>query len=347
MHARTASRFGAPLVTLALVAALAAPALAQSETGATSAPAQGSRARTAPVAPKSERKPAAAAEEGADSSRVMKLKGGEEGTVFRTLTVQGEDRIHIEVERPTLKLGVDPERAPGLDRGSVGDVLDRTTPDLEAPLVAGTSRDESPWVAHPWLAHFPQGAVARFRPTVTHVERWKLVVVNARAESVAVFRGNGDPPREIAWDGRSSEGRAVLPGTSYSYVFEARDKAGNKRNFVGEGFRVSAFRYTTPQGPVLVFSGQELSRAGGAAYGADEAPPIVMEAVTAMNQEPATSEVRIEVRARSAEEANALGRRLVRWMSPFVIGDPSRLQTVALVQPDAPAGGAVELTAER
>src|SRR5439155_772002 len=141
MHARTASRFGAPLVTLALAAALAAPALAQSETGAASAPAAGSRARTAPATPKAERKPAAAAE-GADSSRVMKLKGGEEGTVFRTLTVQGEDRIHIEVERPALKLGVDPERAPGLDRGSVGDVLDRTTPDLEAPLVAGTSRDE-------------------------------------------------------------------------------------------------------------------------------------------------------------------------------------------------------------
>src|SRR5262249_50743071 len=148
----------------------------------------------------------AAVKADADSSRVMKLKGGEEGTVFRTLTVQGEDRIHIEVERPTLKLGVDPEHAPGLDRGSVGDVLDRTTPDLETPLVAGTSREASPWVAHPWLAHFPEGAVARFRPNVTHVERWKLVVVDARAESVAVFRGNGDPPREIAWDGRSSAG---------------------------------------------------------------------------------------------------------------------------------------------
>src|SRR5262249_10797967 len=154
-----------------------------------------------------------------------------------------------------------------------------------------------------------------------------------------------DPPREIAWDGRSSAGGAVLPGASYSYVFEARDKAGNKRNFVGQGFRVSAFRYATPQGPVLVFSGQELTRAGGAAYGPDDTPPIVMEAVTAINQLPASRTVRIEVRARSAEEANALGKRLVRWMSPFVIGDPSRLEPVALVEPDAPTGGAVELTA--
>jgi hypothetical protein len=215
---------------------------------------------------------------GADSSRAMQLKGGEEGTVFRTLTVQGEDRIHIEVERPVLELDVDPAKAPGLDRGSVVDVLDRTTPDIVAPLLASTSSDESPWLAHPWLAHFPEGAVARFRPALSHVESWKLIVVNARAESVAVFRGNGDPPREIAWDGRSSTGSPVLPGVSYSYVFEARDKAGNKRNFVGEGFRVSSFRFDSPQGPVLVFSGQELRRPGGTDYGSGETPPIVIEA---------------------------------------------------------------------
>src|SRR5215471_1377107 len=92
-------------------------------------------------------KPAPATEPAND----LVLKGGEEGTVFRTLTVQGEDRIHIEVERPQLKLDVDPAKAPGLDRGTVADVLDRTTPDLEAPVLAGSARDASPWVAHPWL----------------------------------------------------------------------------------------------------------------------------------------------------------------------------------------------------
>ena len=220
----------------------------------------------------------------ADSTAGLTLKGGEEGTVFRTLTVEGEDRIHIEVERPTLSLDVDPERATGLDRGSVRDVLDRTTPDLVAPLMALSATQTAPWVAHPWLSHFSEGAVARFRPAVTGVERWRLVVVNARAESVAVFQGNGDPPREIAWDGRSTSGDPVAPGARYSYVFEARDKAGNKRNFVGEGFGVSAFRYGQAADPVLVFSGRELARPGGGSFGADEAPPIVIEAATAVNQ---------------------------------------------------------------
>ena len=286
---------------------------------------------------------AAAAPARADSTAGLTLKGGEEGTVFRTLTVEGEDRIHIEVERPTLSLDVDPERAPGLDRGSVRDVLDRTTPDLVAPLVALSATQTAPWVAHPWLSHFSEGAVARFRPAVTGVERWRLVVVNARAESVAVFHGNGDPPREIAWDGRSASGDPVAPGARYSYVFEARDKAGNRRNFVGEGFGVSAFRYGQAADPVLVFSGRELARPGGGSFGADEAPPIVIEAATAVNQTEPARRIRIQVTARSREEADQMGARLVRWMSPFVIGDPARLEPVSLVQSDAPAGTAVTI----
>jgi len=327
MHPRNANSMRSAAVAAAVATVLAAPLQA-----AGPAPQGASRPVVAP-------KRAVA-----DSAREV-LKGGEEGTVFRTLTVQGEDKIHIEVERPTLRLDMDPERAPDLDRGSVRDVLDRTTPDLEFPLLAHSSRQTSPWLAHPWLAHFPEGAVARFRPDVSGVERWKLIVVNARAESVAVFQGKGDPPREIGWDGRSTSGSPVLPGASYSYVFEARDKAGNKRNFVGEGFSVSSFRYDTPRGPVLVFSGQGVNRPGGAAYGPDETPPIVMEVATAVNQVPSERPLRIEVTARSREEANLLGQRLVRWMSPYVIGDPARFEPVATVQTDAPYGGAVKVSA--
>jgi hypothetical protein len=272
------------------------------------------------------------------------LKGGDEGTVFRTLTVEGEDRIHIEVERPTLRLDMDPAKAPGLDRGTVADVLDRTTPDLEAPLLASSARAPSPWVAHAWLSHFPSGAVARFRPSVTSVARWKLLVVDAHAESVAVFQGEGDPPHEIAWDGRATDGSPVLPGASYSYVFEARDKAGNKRHFVGEGFRVDTFRFDTSQGPTLVFAGTELARPGGMTWGPDEAPPIVLQVASELNQQPSERAVRIEVTARSAEEANALGRRLMRWMSPHLLGDPARLESVGFVASDAPVGAAVKIS---
>ena len=278
-----------------------------------------------------------------DSSRDMTLRGGEEGTVFRTLTVQGEDRIHIEVERPTLQLDMDPEKAPGLERGDVKDVLERTTPDFVSPLLGVTSREASPWVGRPWLAHFPEGAVARMRPDIKGAERWRMVVVNARAESVAVYQGKGDPPREIAWDGRSTNGDPVLPGASYSYVFEARDKAGNKRNFVGEGFRVSSFRYGDDGFPVLLFAGSELPRTTGSLD--SEAPPIVAEAASVMNQAPLTRQVMISVTARNQEQASSLALRLSRWMKPLVIGDPARFRTATSVQSDAPVDGAVKIAA--
>ena len=333
---------GIPAVVALALASLCVVA-ANASTGTRPASAARPAAKKAVAA--TETKPAAKPDASAEGSDTMVLKGGDEGTVFRTLTVQGEDRIHIEVERPKLKLDMDPGKAPGLDRGTVADVLDRTTPDLQAPLLASTARDESPWVAHPWLSHFPSGAVARFQPAVTRVERWKLLVVNARAESVAVFQGEGDPPKEIDWDGRSTDGSPVLPGAIYSYVFEARDKAGNKRHFVGEGFRVDSFRYDTAQGPTMVFAGSELARPGGATWGADDAPPIVLQVASELNQGPVDRTVRIEVTARSAEEANALGRRLMRWMAPHLLGDPARLESVGFVASDAPMSAAVRVSA--
>jgi len=331
-----------PSVPRSLVPAVVAVALT-SACVAAATPNAGSPAAVRASHAVAGRKVAARTEARADSNGLV-LKGGEEGTVFRTLTVEGEDRIHIEVERPTLRLDMDPGKAPGLDRGTVADVLDRTTPDLEAPLLSSSAREASPWVAHPWLSHFPSGAVARFRPSVTNVARWKLLVVDARAESVAVFQGEGDPPHEIAWDGRATDGSPVLPGASYSYVFEARDKAGNKRHFVGEGFRVDAFRFDTSQGPTLVFAGTELTRPGGLPWGPDEAPPIVLQVATEVNQQPSERAVRIEVTARSTEEANALGRRLMRWLSPQLLGDPARLESVGFVASDAPVGAAVKVS---
>jgi hypothetical protein len=285
-----------------------------------------------------------------DADSTMTLHGGEDGTVFRTLTVEGEDRIHFDVERPTLKLDLDPAKAPGLDWGSASDVLDRTTPDLVTPLLAVSTAERSPYVGRPWLSHFASGAVARFRPDVKGVERWKLSVANARGETVTTFEGRGDPPQEIAWNGLSSTGEPVLPGLTYSYVFEAHDRAGNKRNFVGEGFEVAAWRLQTPAGPVLAFSGAEL-RAGASASrtaGADATPPVVLEAASWLDQsERVAQPLKISASARSAEAANELGTSVARWLGPLLVGGPARLQVVPEVRSDAPESGAVRIAAAK
>ncbi|TMQ71152.1 MAG: hypothetical protein E6K80_06430 [Candidatus Eisenbacteria bacterium] len=272
------------------------------------------------------------------------LKGSAEGTVFKSLTVEGEDRIRYDIERPPLHLDLDPSKAPGLDWGSARDVLDRTVPDFASPLVTTSSHDPCPWIAHPWLSSFASGAVARFKPELKGVERWKLTIVNARGEAVATYQGRGEPPHEIAWDGRSQAGAPVVPGLTYSYVLEAHDRAGNKRNFVGQGFKVSAYRLDTPEGPMLAFAGRELptSDPRRPATGDAAAVPLLIEAATWVNQAPNPNRpVRVTASARSYDEAQALGATVAKQMAPFLIGDPARLQTAAEVRPDAPEGGMV------
>jgi hypothetical protein len=290
--------------------------------------------------------PTASASASPDSAYT--LKGGAEGTVFKSLTVEGEDRIRFDIERPALRVDLDPWKAPGLDWGSASDVLDRTMPDFGAPLTAMSAREPSPWVAHPWLSSFASGAVARFRPDVKGVVRWKLVIVNARGEAVATYQGRGEPPREIAWDGRSQAGAPVVPGLTYSYVLEAHDKAGNKRNFVGQGFTVHAYRLDTPSGPMLTFSGRDLpTRDPRRAAGADRAAvPLLIEAATWLNQSPgATRPIRVTASARTYDEAQALAGTVAERMTPHLIGDPARVQVTAEVRPDAPEGGTVVIAA--
>ncbi len=343
------------------VAAAAAQSTRVKGTGAarpaaTSATPRESTAGKAPEAGGAPQAPApqAGAKEGsAARDSGYTIPAGQEGAVFRSLTVEGEDRVHLDFERPALTLELDPTKAPGLDWGSARDVLNRTVPDLASPLVRSSSHKASPYVAHPWLAHFATGAVARFRPQVEGVERWKLTIVNARGETVASYMGRGSPPREIAWDGRTLGGSPVTPGLTYSYVLEARDRAGNKRNFVGEGFQVSAYRLDSVERPLLVFSGRELptsdpTRPASSPSEREATAPILLEAASWLNQSSKAGQpVRVTATARTLEQAQALSALVVRQITPHVLGDPARIEAVPEVQPDAPEGGALRIAAGR
>ena len=283
----------------------------------------------------------------------MTIPSGQEGAVFKSLTVEGEDRVHFEFERPALSLDLDPSKAPGLDWGSARDVLNRTVPDLGAPMLRTSSQVATPYLAHPWLGRFQTGAVARFRPEVKGVERWKLTVVDSKGQTVATYQGKGEPPREIAWDGRTIGGGLVVPGLTYSYVMEAHDKAGNKRNFVGQGFKISAYRLDSVENPMMVFTGRELpspdpTRPASSPGEREATAPILLEAATWLNQSPkAVGAVKVTATARTMEQAQNLCALVARQMTPHLLGDPARIQSVPEVQPDAPEGGAVRITAGR
>jgi hypothetical protein len=353
------------LAFLMALALLAAPATAATKPGrakgaAVKAPVSSTTTGTTSASKDSEPAASAKATEAPGSTTgaakqtdAMTIPSGQEGAVFKSLTVEGEDRVHFEFERPALSLDLDPSKAPGLDWGSARDVLNRTVPDLGAPMLQSSSQVPSPYLAHPWLEGFQTGAVARFRPEVKGVERWKLTVVDSKGQSVATYEGKGEPPHEIAWDGRTTGGGLVTPGLTYSYVLEARDKAGNKRNFVGQGFKVSAYRLNSIESPVMVFTGRELpspdpTRPASSPGEREATAPILMEAAGWLNQSPkAVQAVKVTATARTMEQAQSLCALITRQMAPYLLGDPARIQAVTDVQPDAPEGGAVRITAGR
>ena len=328
---------------LIALAALATAGAAPSASAAT----RHAKAKATPL-PSPPTTPVTSSEAGEDSS--MTIRGGESGKQFRSMTIEGEDRVHVDFGRPELTLDLDPQDVPGLSRGTALDVLDRTVPDLSTPLIALSSKERSPYLARPWLRQFGTGSVARFQPAVKGVVRWTLTVADSRGETVASFSGTGDPPKEITWDGRTKTGATVTPGLTYSYVFEAHDRAGNKRNFVGQGFTVSAYRVDSPSGTVLVMSGRDLAalESDGTGYGPASASagpsPIFLEVASWLNQSTKTREpVRVAVAARTMDQANALAARATSALSGRVIGDPARIQTTTEIAADAPEDGVLRI----
>ncbi|UCG50455.1 MAG: hypothetical protein JSW58_09580 [Candidatus Latescibacterota bacterium] len=274
----------------------------------------------------------------------MALQGGEEGTIFKSLRIEGEDRIRIEFDRPVLDLALDARTAPGLDFEIVRAALARNGHDLVTPFMRQSAVARGPLYARPWFDTFTSGNVVGFHPAIEGVERWRLDVADSRGNTVISYEGEGKPPEEINWDGRMLDGTPAPPGFTYSYVLEAYDRAGNKRNFVGEGFELPPYEVQDERGVALLFSGRELQSPVLPSDAATLPVPILLEAASRINQT-ATIEhpVQIEVTARSFEEAKRTVDDIVAQLTPLVLGGPFRFQPITTVEPNAPDVGTIRI----
>lgn len=292
--------------------------------------------------------PAAAFAESAGQDSTMMLEGGADGTVFKRMTIEGEDRFRIEFERPALRIDLDPAAAPGLDWDNTWEVLAGGAVDLRAPLLRLPTLEPSPYLPRPWLDGYASGEIVRFRPALTDVERWRLTIADSRSGEVRVFEGKGNPPDRIGWDGRSRDGAPMPPGYTYSYVVEAWDRAGNKRNFVGKGFALPAYRLSQGERLVFMITGSD-ARSGAPGRGVARCvpAPAVLEAASRINQERgAAGVVRVTVTARTYDQANALAGEIADSLGSLLLGGPARIRHIAEVRDDAPERGTVAIVLE-
>jgi len=286
----------------------------------------------------------AAKSAGADST--MKLIGGQEGTLFESLRVEGEDRVRIQFERPHLAVAFDALVVPGLDWQSVLPAVARTQIDMVTPYLDLSAGRRSQYFARPWLDEYSTDGVATFRPNLEGVDRWRLLIASSKGDTVAVFGGGGKPPREIVWDGTSLDGSPVPPGLTYSYVLEAYDRAGNRRNFVGEGFALPAYRFEKDGKHTMMISGKDVAAPAAGARAPESA--ILLEAASWINQTTdASGPIVVDVTCRSFKEASRLADDMVRRLTPFLLTDPRRLQTVTHVEADGAEAGTIALVIPR
>ena len=266
----------------------------------------------------------------------MNIKAGAGGKDFKSITVEGEDRVRVQFERPPLDIAIDPASAPGLDWESIHDVLGAESFDLVEPVLARPVYERTPYAPRPWLDEFRTGPVARFRPEVSGVERWSLEVADSRGKTVARFGAEGKPPKEITWDGTTTDGSPARADLTYSYVLNASDKAGNKRSFVGNSFQVPPRVIDAKDGVGVSFSVSTEGTAG-------VSPALALEAASRLNQagDPAKP-VQVEVTAPTFQLAKSIAGDVVAALRPYLLGDPARIAIVTNV--DAGGGELASVT---
>jgi hypothetical protein len=253
----------------------------------------------------------------------MRIEAGSQGKQFNSITIEGEDRVRVQFDRPELKLDVDPASAPGLDWESVWTALGAESFDFVDPLLDRSVHERSPYAPRPWLDSFKNGPVARFRPEVSGVEKWAMEVADSRGKTVAKFGGNGKPPKEITWDGNTSDGTPARTDLTYSYVLNASDKAGNKRSFVGDAFTLPPHVAQSKEGVSMSFAVPVES------VNERVSESIVLDAATRLNQSVApTVPVQIKVTAPTFNLSKSIADEVVALLKPHLYGDASRITVV-------------------
>ena len=286
----------------------------------------------------------AGAQDQSGSEDPMTLKGEEESTVLRSLTIEGEDRIQIDFDRPVLGLDIDAYDIAGLTWGNTMEVVQRREVDPLTPLIETSREGRSPVLGRPWMDQFRSGSVARFRPSLEGVERWHLTIADSRGDTVRVFAGKGSLPKMIEWDGVYDSGDLASPGLVYSYVLEASDKAGNRRNFVGPGFEVAPYRIERDGRLRLVMSGASLIGPGAAQRTAGVDDPWLIEAASWLNQSGSAEQpIEIKVSARNHELAEAMGKIVSEQLSRHLGGSAIRVRVITEARSDAPPAGVVSM----
>ena len=186
---------------------------------------------------------------------------GQEGAALPEMLVEAENAVRQEIDKGTFIFE--------LDTAAVDSFF--TAMDLEAMGVSPVSGLQphlnnlemlsSNQPPHLWIPDMARTPVATFftaDPEGHKVKDWSLAVTDFRGSPFRTYKGNGNPPESLNWDGRGNNGDILKVGYPYSYVFTQTDKGTNTYNHAGVSFRIPALDYRQDGDRILEIAGGKL-----------------------------------------------------------------------------------------
>ncbi|MEZ4386540.1 MAG: hypothetical protein R3D98_02985 [Candidatus Krumholzibacteriia bacterium] len=274
---------------------------------------------------------------------------GQSGAALPEMVVEAQNQVRQAIEKSTFTLALD---ATSVD--SFFTAMDELA--LAVSPVSGLQphlnnleplRSEQP--PHFWLPEIPTTPVATFftdKPEGHHTHTWALTITDFRGSPSRTYRGKGDPPRTVQWDGRTDQGDMLKVGYPYSYVFTTTDKGTNTYNYPGESFRLPALDYRRDDHRVLELAGGELfPRTESRLTAPGEA--WLRRVADEIRRHP-YSPVRVVVTAETTKLATDRADLVAAYLADSMILPREQIETEAVQRPDlrAEMDGTVAVTIE-
>jgi hypothetical protein len=159
------------------------------------------------------------------------------------VTGEAKDKITVDKMTPEIKIKFE---------DIVDSITDKTEKLLGQPQPVPTAEDfaafnklNSEQTARPWLIDFSKPPLITFLPAPSKVSvaSWRLEVTDEKGNIVQTLKGQGNPVREIVWDGRDAKGKMIRVGSVYSFRFVTMDEFKNPHTTIGKAFNLMNLQY--------------------------------------------------------------------------------------------------------
>jgi hypothetical protein len=165
---------------------------------------------------------------------------------IQQMEVVDDNEFRVQVEKTELDFHPRPEE---LDDGNteVEQLLFEYAP-LESfnPYLFDSERVDCPVIPDFGSRAVTRAPVTTFRTEFAgsaDVKHWRLEITDYRGESFRRLEGEGVPPLELAWDGRSDHDEMLRPGFPYSFLFTIEDSGTNRYQYAGSTFVLPTLAY--------------------------------------------------------------------------------------------------------